>query len=184
MWVALRAQFLIYDFHDLFLCSGSNPPAGRTVGARDFTSRLASHTPSEGYVQRFFNDWTEKLTAALLSRIDFFVGFEAGRTSGANHFHALLAADELRDQLDKETELLRRYREKGKSLQDYLRNEDLLLWGYLYRTAGRSLVLPFDSNRGAGWYIAASYVGKNQQGWDVSIGNRALIRRRPKKAVA
>jgi hypothetical protein len=155
--------------------------SARSIEARDLTLRLASQSPSAGYVQRFFYDWTQRLTSGLLSRIDFFVGFEAGRISGANHFHALVAADGLRKQLERETELLRLYREAARPLQEYVRNDELLLWGYLYKTAGRSLVLPFDVGRGAGWYIAAAYVGKKQLGWDVAVGNRALIAHRPRK---
>jgi hypothetical protein len=121
----------------------------------DLTQRLASHSPSAGYVQRFFSKWIGELTQMLQTRVDFFVGFEAGTFSGANHFHALVGAE---------------------GLHDYSRHE---LWQDLYDTAGRSLVLPFDSGRGAGWYLAASYVGKKQLGWDVSVGNRALIQSRP-----
>jgi hypothetical protein len=157
-------------------------PFTRALCSSDFVQRLASRSPSEGYVQRFFYDWVRRLTEALLTRVDFFVGFEAGGVSGANHFHALLAADEIRQQLEREAELLRQYREAGTSVQEFVRNEeDLLLWGYLYGAAGRSLVLPFDQGRGAGWYLAAAYIGKKQLGWDVSVGNRALICHRPKK---
>jgi hypothetical protein len=126
-----------------------------TLSSRDFTQRLASHTPAAGYVQRFFSGWIEGLTQTLHQRVDYFVGFEAGTQSGANHFHALLAADGLRD---------------------YPRKE---LWQELFDSAGRSLVLPFDPGRGAGWYLAAAYVGKKQLGWDISVGNRALIAARP-----
>jgi hypothetical protein len=154
----------------------------RSLCSSDFIERLASRSPSEGYVQRFFCDWARRLTEGLLTRVDYFVGFEAGGVSGANHFHALLAADDIRQQLQLEAELWRQYREAGKSAHEFARTEkDLLLWGYLYGAAGRSLVLPFDPGRGAGWYIAAAYVGKKQLGWDISVGNRALIRRRPKK---
>jgi hypothetical protein len=126
-----------------------------TLSSSDFTQRLASHTPGMGYVQRFFSAWVQGLTQRLLQRVDYFVGFEAGTQSGANHFHALIAADGLRD---------------------YSRTE---LWQDLFTSAGRSLVLPFDPGRGAGWYLAAAYVGKKQLGWDVSVGNRALIASRP-----
>jgi hypothetical protein len=126
-----------------------------TLCSGDFTQRLASHTPAAGYVQRFFYGWIEGLTQKLLNRVDYFVGFEAGTQSGANHFHALLAAD---------------------GLHDYSRKE---LWQELFKSASRSLVLPFDPGRGAGWYVAAAYVGKKQLGWDVSVGNRALIQSRP-----
>ncbi len=126
-----------------------------TLSSCDFTQHLASHTPAAGYVQRFFSRWIEKLTQKLLSRVDYFVGFEAGTQSGVNHFHALMGADGLRY---------------------YSRAE---LWQELFDTAGRSLVLPFDAGRGAGWYLAAAYVGKKQLGWDVSVGNRALIQPRP-----
>ncbi len=126
-----------------------------TLSSSDFTQRFASHTPAAGYVQRFFSRWVEGLTQKLLERVDYFVGFEAGTQSGANHFHALLAADGLRA---------------------YSRKD---LWQDLFDTAGRSLVLPFDPGRGAGWYLAAAYVGKKQLGWDFSVGNRALIASRP-----
>jgi len=126
-----------------------------TLSSRDFTQRLASHTPSAGYVQRFFSGWVEGLTEKLRQRVDYFVGFEAGTQSGANHFHALLAADGLRDHSRRE------------------------LWQDLFDSAGRSLVLPFDPGRGAGWYLAAAYVGKKQLGWDVRVGNRALVTSRP-----
>ena len=122
-----------------------------TLSGSDFTQRLASHTPALGYVQRFFSGWIEGLTEKLLQRVDYFVGFEAGTQSGANHFHALLSADGLRD---------------------YSRTE---LWQELFKSAGRALVLPFDAGRGAGWYLAAAYVGKKQLGWDVSVGNRGLV---------
>src|SRR5262249_51876267 len=135
-------------------------PSVTSLRASDFTERLSSHSPSEGYVQRFFQDWMQRLGNGLAARVDFFVGFEAGCVSGANHFHSLLAADGLREQMRLEAELLLRARERGKSVQEFVLNEELLLWGYLYRTAGRSLVLPFDPGRGAGWYIAAAYVGK------------------------
>ncbi len=128
---------------------------GTLLTRADLTQRLSSHSPSAGYVQRFFTGWIADLTEALQSRVDYFVGFEAGTLSGANHFHALVAAE---------------------GLHDYSRHE---LWQDLYDTAGRSLVLPFDSGRGAGWYLAASYVGKKQLGWDVSVGNRGLIQSRP-----
>ena len=126
-----------------------------TLSSRDFNQCLASHTPAAGYVERFFSGWVKGLTQTLLQRVDYFVGFEAGTQSGANHFHALLSADGLRD---------------------YSRT---VLWQDLFDSAGRSLVLPFDPGRGAGWYLAAAYVGKKQLGWDVSVGNRALIASRP-----
>ena len=80
-----------------------------------------------------------------------------------------------------EAQLLRQYRERGKSARDFSQNEGLLLWGYLHRTAGRSLLLPFDPGRGAGWYVAAAYVGKKQLGWDVSVGDVARRPRSPTK---
>jgi hypothetical protein len=154
-------------------------PSSRTLHARDFREKLASHSPSEGYVQRYFYEWIQHVSQGLSTRVDFFVGFEAGRNSGANHFHALMAANQLQERLTQEAELFRQYREKQRSVAEFVRNDDLLLWGYLYRTAGRSLILPFDPGRGAGWYIAAAYVGKKQLGWDISIGNESLIPRRP-----
>jgi hypothetical protein len=126
-----------------------------TLSSSDFIQGPVSCTPSAAYVQGFFSRWIEGLTQKLLQRVDYFVGFEAGTQSGANHFHALVAAEGLRD---------------------YSRKE---LWQELFESAGRSLVLPFDAGRGAGWYLAAAYVGKKQLGWDVSVGNRALISPRP-----
>jgi hypothetical protein len=126
-----------------------------TLSSSDFIQGPVSCTPSAAYVQGFFSRWVEGLTQKLLQRVDYFVGFEAGTQSGANHFHALVAAEGLRD---------------------YSRKE---LWQELFDSAGRSLVLPFDPGRGAGWYLAAAYVGKKQLGWDVSVGNRALISPRP-----
>src|SRR5215469_14328347 len=137
-------------------------PSTRFIEFGDYTERLASHSPSEAHVQRVFYEWIARVKQGLRTRVDFFVGFEAGRISGANHFHALLAAQNLREQLTREAELLRQSREAGKSVHDFVKNDNLMLWGYLYRVAGRSLVLPFDPGRGAGWYIAAAYVGKKQ----------------------
>lgn len=145
----------------------------RNIEPRDIKERLASHSPSQGYVQRFFYDWTERLARGLQSRVDFFVGFEAGTLSGANHFHALLAANNLKQQMEREAKLFHDAKAAGQSTVEFAANKDLLLWGYLHRTAGRSLVLPFDAGRGAGWYIAAAYVGKKQLGWDVSMGEHA-----------
>jgi hypothetical protein len=160
-------------------------PSVVKLQASDFTERLASHSPSEEYVQRFFRTWiqrlSERLSEGLSNRVDYFVGFEAGPLSGANHFHALLAANGILRQMSLEAELLRQYRERGKSAQDFARNEQLLLWGYLYRTAGRSLILPFDPGRGAGWYIAAEYVGKKQLDWDISFEDGARPPRSPTK---
>jgi hypothetical protein len=145
----------------------------RNIESHDIKERLASRSPSQGYVQRFFYDWTERLARGLQSRVDFFVGFEAGKLSGANHFHALLAANNLKQQMEHEAELFRGARAAGQSSRQFAENKGLLLWGYLYRTAGRSLVLPFDAGRGAGWYIAAAYIGKKQLSWDVSMGEHA-----------
>jgi hypothetical protein len=160
-------------------------PSVVKLHARHFSEQLASHSPSEEHVQRFFRGWiqrlSEGLSEGLSSRVDFFVGFEAGPLSGANHFHALLAANGILQQMSLEAELLRQYRERGKSAQDFARNEQLLLWGYLYRTAGRSLILPFDPGRGAGWYIAAEYVGKKQLDWDISFEDGAMLPRSPTK---
>lgn len=159
-------------------------PSLTSLQARDFTERLSSHSPSEEYIRRFFDEWIQRLSDGLSTRVDFFVGFEAGRVSGANHFHSLLAAEGLREQMTLEGELLLRAREARKSVQEFVLNEELLLWGYLYRTAGRSLILPFDPGRGAGWYIAAAYVGKKQLGWDISVGDQARIPRQPKNGGA
>lgn len=150
-------------------------PASRSIHASDFVERLSSHSPSQQYIERFFYSWIQRLGEGLSSRVDFFVGFEAGRLSGANHFHALLAANGIRDQMAHEAELLRRCREIGRSVQEFAQNESLLLWGHLYQTAGRSLILPFDPGRGAGWYVAAAYVGKTQLGWDVSVGEPTIV---------
>jgi hypothetical protein len=160
---------------------GKGVGSSRPIEFRDYTERLATRSPPQDYVQLFFCDWTERLARGLRRRVDFFVGFEAGQVSGANHFHALLVADTLREQLEKEAEAFRRERQAGKSVREFARNKDLLLWGYLYRTAGRSLILPFDPGRGAGWYIAAAYAGKKQLGWDISIGDQALTKSAPTK---
>ena len=169
-------------FAELETCVARGDGSPRSLGLRDYGERLASHSPSQDYVQRFFGDWTERLAQGLKCRLDFFVGFEAGRVSGANHFHALLAADTPPGTAEESRlQLFRRYRQAGKSVREFARNKDLLLWGYLYRTAGRSLILPFDPGRGAGWYIAAAYVGKKQLGWDISIGDQALRKSAPAK---
>ena len=93
----------------------------------------------------------------LRCRISYFVGFEGGRLSAANHFHALLHVAKLSAPF----ELYRRG-----------------IWNWLYKHAGRAEVLPFIKDLGAGWYLTASYIGKKQLGWDVHIYGQTARQRR------
>jgi hypothetical protein len=127
----------------------------RSLGARDFELRLVSRTPSENYVRGFFNRFRLKLQRDLGTPISFWTGFEAGPISGQNHFHALIG---------------------GRGLRDSRRTE---LWEWLHRHAGRSLVLPFEPDRGAGWYLALAYVGKRPLGWDCHVHGRSRLTRTP-----
>jgi hypothetical protein len=131
----------------------------RTLRSTDFGSNLASRSPSIEYVKGFFERFIHSLETDLSCRLSYFVGFEAGRISGANHFHALLSTA----CVDAPFEFWRRG-----------------LWQTLYRNAGRALILPFEKDRGAGWYLAAAYVGKRPLGWDVHIHGRTHLTRRPK----
>jgi hypothetical protein len=128
-----------------------------SLRARDFELRLASRTPSEGYVRAFFNRFRSKLRRDLGTPISYWTGFEAGPISGQNHFHSLLGA---------------------RSLRELRRTE---LWDWLHRHSGRSLVLPFERERGAGWYLALAYVGKRPLGWDCHVHGRSRLTRTPAK---
>ena len=134
-------------------------PVLRGLSSTDFGIRLASHSPSRGYVEGFFHKFRRRLQRDLKSPVRYFVGFEAGRLSGANHFHALLGAARLRDSSRKE------------------------LFEWLFKNAVRSLVLPFEPARGAGWYLAAAYVGKRPLGWDVHVPGRTHLIPRPSGAI-
>ena len=130
------------------------------ISKQSLSTKLASISPSQLYVQGFFLRLIDSLERDLHCRISYFVGFEAGRLSGANHFHALLS-------LARSDGPFEFYR-KG-------------LWNWLFKKAGRSEVLPFIKDKGAGWYLTASYVGKKPLGWDVHVYGRTHKQRRPKR---
>jgi hypothetical protein len=131
----------------------------RTLRASDFDSSLASRSPSPMYVSGFFDRFIESLQKDCSCRLNYFVGFESGVMSGMNHFHALVSTARADAPFD--------FWRKG-------------IWRSLKREAGRSLVLPFEKDRGAGWYLAAAYVGKRPLGWDVHVYGRTHLTRRPK----
>jgi hypothetical protein len=141
-----------YERLPLFRGAEQNYPQ---LSCRDFEYRLASRTASENYVRGFFDRFRRKLQRDLGTPVSYFVGFEAGPSSGQNHFHALLGARGLRD----------------------IRRRDL--WEWLHANAGRSLILPFERERGAGWYLAVGYVGKRPLGWDCHVHGRLRLRRKP-----
>lgn len=130
----------------------------RPISSRDFSERIATHTPSAGYVERKFSEFHNLLEARLHTRVSYLVGFEAGKLTGANHYHALLAAP---------------------GLEKISRMEELR--PFLQKHYGRSLVLPFEPERGAGWYLAASYIGKTRLWWSVDVGIGRRVKHRPKK---
>lgn len=121
--------------------------------ARDFELRRISRSPSEGFVRRFFTNFRLKLQRELGTPVSYFTGFEASPLSGQNHFHALLGA---------------------RGLEDVSRKE---LWQWLFDNAGRSLILPFERDRGAGWYLGLAYVGKRPLGWDFHVHGRSRLTR-------
>jgi hypothetical protein len=129
------------------------------ISTGDIKSRLLSASPSALYVEGFFHRFIRSLENDLHCRISYFVGFEAGKFSGTNHFHALLALS----------------RAEG-DFEFYRRG----LWNWLFKNAGRSQVLPFLKDRGAGWYLTAAYVGKKQLTWDVHIDGKSHRTRRSK----
>lgn len=133
--------------------------AFRTLRTGDYETRLASRSPSFQYVAGFFDRFIRSLETDLRCRLNYFVGFESGTTSGANHFHALISVSRSEGEFD--------FWRKG-------------LWMWLYREAGRALILPFEKDRGAGWYLSMAYVGKRPLGWDVHIDGRTHRTRKPK----
>lgn len=151
-----------------------------TLSASDFESALCTSTPGVDGVRTFFSRWIYNvLTPALLTRIDYYVGFEAGPTTGINHIHGLLAGEGLRKRFENEQRAWTEAQGAGISAREFCRNREYVLWPFLFREAGRSVVLPFIPSLGAGWYLAAAYIGKKPLGWDESVGNRPLIERRP-----
>lgn len=130
----------------------------RSLRSTDFQTSLASRSPSPQYVSGFFDRFIHSLQEDLKCRLSYFVGFEAAPLSGMNHFHALISTARADAPFD--------FWRKG-------------VWAWLHRQAGRSLVLPFEKDRGAGWYLAAAYVGKRPLGWDVHIHGRTHLMRRP-----
>jgi hypothetical protein len=150
------------------------------LAAGDLETGLSTTTPGMDGVQAFFSRWIyDVLTPVLLTRVDYYVGFEAGRLTGINHFHALLAGQGLRERFEQERNAWRQAQAAGIAAREFCRNRDYVLWPFLFREAGRSAVAPFVPALGAGWYLAATYIGKKQLGWDVSVGNRALVEHRP-----
>ncbi len=133
---------------------GADPRFGG-IPASALTVGLASQSRTAGYVENFFHKFRRNLQRQVSAPITYFVGFEAGVTSGQNHFHSLLHAPRLADLQRKE------------------------IWQWLYDNAGRSLVLPFIPELGAGWYLASAYVGKRPLGWDVRVPGRSHLRWRP-----
>jgi hypothetical protein len=131
----------------------------RTLRSTDFASSLASRSPSPLYVSGFFDRFISSLQRDFCCRLNYFVGFESGVTTGMNHFHALISTA------------------RGDAPFTFWRKG---VWAWLHRHAGRSLVLPFEKDRGAGWYLAAAYIGKRPLGWDVHIHGRTHLTRRPK----
>jgi hypothetical protein len=131
----------------------------RTHRSTDFQSSLASRSPSLQYVTGFYERFICSLQRDLRCHLSYFVGFESGVASGMNHFHAFVSLARADAPFD--------FWRKG-------------IWAWLHRHAGRSLVLPFEKDRGAGWYLAAAYVGKRPLGWDVHIHGRTHRARRPK----
>jgi hypothetical protein len=53
------------------------------------------------------------------------------------------------------------------------------LWRILFDNFGCALVLPFQRERGAGWYLASSYIGKRPLGWDVHVPGQSHLRNLP-----
>jgi hypothetical protein len=151
-----------------------------TLAASDFESALCTTTPGLDGVRTFFSRWVyDVLTPGLHTRVDYYVGFEAGNLTGITHIHALLAGQGLRERFEQEQDAWRQAQATGITAREFCRNREYLLWPFLFREAGRSVVVPFIPALGAGWYLAAAYIGKKPLGWDVSVGNRALIQRRP-----
>jgi len=122
---------------------------------KDFTIRPQMRPAPERYVRHTFDRFRLFLQRTLRAPVAYHVGFEAGVLSGQAHFHALLSARRLRD----------------------VRREEL--WNILYDNFGCALVLPFEPERGAGWYFGAAYVGKRSLGWDLHIPGRSHLRRDP-----
>ena len=126
------------------------------VNPRGFVSRILD-TPSPVRARRLFGEFVALLESKINSRVDYFVGEELGKL-GRFHQHALLAGDELRE----------------------LRRDEL--WKWWDKRAGRNRIEPFDSRRGAAYYLASAYPAK-QTGlnanrgleWDIRAGNRPLI---------
>lgn len=151
-----------------------------TLAGADFETALCTTTPGVDGVRTFFSRWVyDVLTPALLTRVDYYVGFEAGRLTGINHIHALLAGQGLRERFIQERDAWRQAKEAKIPARMFCRNREFVLWPFLFREAGRSKVVPFIPALGAGWYLAATYIGKKPLGWDVSVGNRGLIQHRP-----
>ena len=123
--------------------------------AHDFSLRPQMRPVSERYVRGTFDRFRRFLQRTLRAPVSYDVGFEAGMISGQAHFHALLQARGLRE----------------------IRRDEL--WRILFDNFGCALVLPFEPERGAGWYFAAAYVGKRSLGWDVHIPGRSHLRNFP-----
>lgn len=128
------------------------------ISEGDFSERILSRTPSAGYVERKFAEFNNLLEARLHTRVSNLVGFEAGKLTGANHWHALFAAP---------------------ALANISRIEELR--PFLQKHYGRALVLPFEPERGAGWYLAASYIGKTRLWWAADVGIGRRVQHRPKR---
>ena len=128
------------------------------ISAADFSEKVASRTPSARHVENAFREFLNLLEARLQARVSYLVGFEAGKLTGANHYHALLA---------------------GNGLSDLSRMEEVR--PFMQKHYGRALVLPFEPERGAGWYLAASYIGKARLWWAVDVGKGRRVEHRPKR---
>ncbi len=121
----------------------------------DFSIRPQMRPAPEQYVRHTFDRLRRFLQRTVRAPVAYDVGFEAGAISGQSHFHALLHA---------------------RGLSEVRRDE---LWRILYDNFGCALVLPFEPERGAGWYFAAAYVGKRSLGWDLHIPGRSHLHNKP-----
>jgi hypothetical protein len=130
-------------------------PTSRSFPLCDFSLRPQMRPASEAKVRHTFDRFRRFLQRTVHAPVAYDVGFEAGMLSGQAHFHALLHARRLRE----------------------VRRDEL--WRILYDSFGCALVLPFEPERGAGWYFASAYVGKRSLGWDLHVPGRSHLRRCP-----
>ncbi len=153
---------------DLYMHITYRPFPRQYVNPRGFLSQEMD-TPSPVRARRLFREFIygdenrdiPGLTQKINSRVDYFYAEELGKL-GRFHQHALLSGDGLRD----------------------VWRKDLHQWWF--ERAGRNLIEPFNPERGAAFYLAKQYPAKQITtndyrglGYELVVGNRALIRHRP-----